>query len=211
MLVNIHTHSDPDATSGTINLHTFRKDDHVFTAGIHPKEAREYLHEISCIQELANDPRCLGLGECGLDKVIDVPMTAQYDALKAQIEISETHALPLILHCVKAWNEILEIRKALQPKQTWIFHGFRKTGLLPGVLKEGLMISIGTAVLYDRKLQEIVPLIPDNRLFLETDDDPDHSIEEVYAKVAGLKKIPIEKLQEKIFANFLLEFPKWKN
>jgi len=211
MLVNIHTHSDSDAPSGIINLYTFRKDDHVFTTGIHPKEAREYLHGISHIQELAKDPRCLGIGECGLDKVIDVPMAAQYDALKAQIEISEAHSLPLILHCVKAWNEILEVRKALRPQQRWIFHGFRKTGLLPGVLKEGLIISIGTAVLYDRKLQEIVPLIPDNRLFLETDDDPDHSIEEVYAKVAGLKKIPVEELQEKIFANFLLEFPKWKN
>lgn len=176
-----------------------REEKMLFSYGIHPKNVLENDFR----EDILLHPDCVAVGEAGLDKLIDVPMEAQIAAFEMQVLLSEKHRLPLILHCVKAWNEVVQVRRKLRPEQRWIFHGFRKTALLESVLAEGLMVSIGTAVLYDRKLQQTVAEIPDNRLFLETDSDAEHGIEEVYEKVAALKVIPVEALAQKIEQNLL--------
>lgn len=169
-----------------------------FSSGIHPMHAAHA--ELNT--EIFSDPRCVAVGECGLDKHIDVPLPHQLEIFEKQIALSEDLKLPLILHCVKAWNETEQARKRLEPKQTWIFHGFRKTSLLEKVLRSNVMVSIGTAVLYDLKLQGIIPNIPDDMLLLETDDDDQHSIAEVYSRVAELRQISVEQLQQLINVNF---------
>lgn len=176
-----------------------------FSSGIHPMHAVEA--ELNT--EIFRNPRCLAVGECGLDKHIDVPLPDQLEIFEKQIAFSEAVKLPLILHCVKAWNETEQTRKKLKPKQTWIFHGFRKTNLLENVLRSNVMVSIGTAILYDLKLQEIISSIPDDMLFLETDDDDQHSIADVYARIAELKQISVEQLQQLMNVNFKRVFTRF--
>ena len=65
--------------------------------------------------------------------------------------------------------------------------------LLTSVLESGVHISIGTAVIWDEKLQEQVKSIPLNRLFLETDNDTNYTIEAVYQKVALIKNISLQR------------------
>ncbi len=164
--------------------------------------------KISELEVALQNPYCLTIGECGLDKLIPIPLPDQLDCFEMQIRLSEQYELPLILHCVKAWNEVIQVRRKMNPKQTWIFHGFRKTTLLESVLTEGLMVSIGTAVLHDQKLQEVIPQIPGDRLFLETDSDAVHGIDEIYEKVAELRGVSVEKLSEIIEENFRRVFRK---
>ena len=158
-----------------------------------------------------SQPNCVAIGECGLDKNITIPIETQISLFKQQIAISEKFELPLIIHCVKSWNETLVIKKELKPNQPWIYHGFRKSNLVESVLDSGCYISIGTAIIYDQKLQQIIQNIPLEKIFLETDDDTSHSIQEVYEAVAKIKNISIDELSKQILENFSLVFKKVKH
>ncbi len=209
MFINIHTHKIQGNALEILNLEETNADAPYFSVGVHPNKAHQTALDWDAILKKSQDPNCLAIGECGLDKIIDTPLPDQRIVFEKQIEMSESQQMPIILHCVKAWNEVLQIKKERNPKQTWIFHGFRKTALLESVLDNQLMISIGTALIYDQKLQAIFNSIPIDQLFLETDSDDRFSIEEVYHKAAELKGIPLEELKSQISANFERVFTKF--
>jgi TatD DNase family protein len=210
MFVNTHTHRESPGTQQIFNAAGHPAGHQWFSDGIHPWDAGK-VDGIST--ELANSwtqPNCLAVGEIGLDKLTDVPFDQQLIIFEQQIEQSEKLGLPVILHCVKAWNEVAQVRKRLKPAQPWIFHGFRKAALLDSVLQEGLLISIGTAILWDEKLQQILPEIPNDKLLLETDSDENYRIEDVYRKVAQLKSLTLPALEKQLLDNFKNTFHKWE-
>ena len=86
-------------------------------------------------------------------------------------------------------------------KETWIFHGFTKVSILESVLEEGLMISIGAGIMNNLKLQEALKNIPNEQLFLETDDS-EITILEIYKKVSTVKNLSLSELEEIIENNF---------
>ncbi|MDD2983385.1 MAG: TatD family hydrolase [Crocinitomicaceae bacterium] len=210
MFINIHTHLLHHQDIEILNLEDAKELGSSFSAGIHPNQAHHLELDYDVLVKNSSHENCLAIGECGLDKIISTPFHVQTLVFKKQIELSERENLPLILHCVKAWNEVLLVKKEMKANQTWIFHGFRKTALLESVLENKLMVSIGTPLLYDLKLQEIFPKIPLEKLFLETDSDDRFSIEEVYKKAAELKGIPLAVLKNQILENFKRVFTKFK-
>lgn len=203
MFINIHTHRIYSHSKG-LEIHDSLLEKSTakhFSAGIHPKFAFDSSLQLSELEERLSSQNCLAIGECGLDKIIDVPLESQQICFEQQIALSEKLKLPLILHCVKAWNEVLALRKKWQPTQPWIFHGFRKTTLLDVVLAENMYLGIGAAILHDQKLQDVVKHLPLEKLFLET-DDATVTIEEIYLQVAKLKNIDVALLEEILEANF---------
>lgn len=209
MYINAHTHTCRQKGIEILNLENTNEEALYFSIGIHPHQAHEEELNFEYISKTSQLTNGLAIGECGLDKLITTSLEIQTEVFKKQIEISEKQQLPIILHCVKAWNEVLKIKKELQPKQPWIFHGFRKTTLLESVLENKLMISIGTPLIYDSKLQTAFKKIPIDQLFLETDSDDRFSIEEVYAKAAELLEIPLHRLKSQILENFKRTFSKF--
>lgn len=124
------------------------------------------------------------IGECGLDKCCDAPFELQKQLFLYQIQQSEALHLPLILHCVKSIEEVLQIRRELRPKQTWIFHGFRgKPQQLDQLLRHGFYISFGP--IHNVKSVENCPL---DRVFLETDDS-EYDICRLYEEIAQIKRV----------------------
>lgn len=203
MLINIHTHRISSHIKG-LEIHDSLMEKPItkyFSEGIHPKFAANSLLDFSELETRLLYNNCLAIGECGLDKIIDIPLEKQYWLFEKQIALSEKCKLPLILHCVKAWNEVLTIRKKWKPTQPWIFHGFRKTSLLEAVLAEQMYLGIGAAILHDQKLQDAVEQIPLEKLFLETDNST-ITIEEIYLQVAKLKNIEVTLLEQTLEANF---------
>ncbi|MGK0414340.1 MAG: TatD DNase family protein [Polaribacter sp.] len=175
-----------------------------FSIGIHPW----YLHkenieiELLRVAEKLQHKNCFALGECGLDKGIEVDFEIQKYVFKKQIQLSEKYQKPLIIHCVKAFQEIIVFKKELKPKQTWIFHGFGKNlQVAESLLKNGIILSFGPAIINNKKLQEVVSFISLDKILLETDDS-ELTIQEVYQKIASIKNIEVEELQQKIEHNF---------
>ena len=175
-----------------------------FSIGIHPWfiNKNKIEAELLILAKKLQHKNCVALGECGLDKVIKTDFELQKTVFKKQIQLSEKYQKPLIIHCVKAYQDIVELKKELKPRQVWLVHGFNKNWqVAQSLLKNGILLSFGTAMINHKKLQEVVAKVPLEKLFLET-DDKDDAIVEVYVKLAKLKGVPLEILQQKIQENF---------
>lgn len=205
MYIDFHTHkqSQKDGSKSIFNL---EKENlaiaELFSTGIHPW----YILEESLSQSLEKIKLNLAfkqavlLGECGLDKSIETALALQKKVFKAQLELNKTFHKPVVLHCVRAYDDILEIIKAYP--FDFIFHGFNKNEILAKQLvAKGHYLSFGKALLQNEKVQQAFKEISIENIFLET-DDTNFKIEDIYLKAAALKQISLEKLQIEIEQNF---------
>lgn len=209
MFTNCHTHfsyePDFEIFQGEIKLPSNR----YHSIGIHPWKA-DVLSVENNIELLRNNlnENTLAIGECGVDGLKGPDFSIQIPVFEKQILLAEELQLPLIIHCVKGWNELLQLRKKHEPLQPWVFHGFAKFGIVEQVIQSGMMISLGAGILHHPKALELVMSIPDEQLLLET-DDKEIEIKQVYERVAELKKISLQQLNELITTNFKNTFRKW--
>lgn len=208
MLFDIHTHQFTGRQIEVVNRTFGDVVENYFSFGIHPWEAEKWKNKLPEIRLNAHKFKCLALGEIGLDKLKGPELALQKEIFIQQVAISEEIGSPVILHCVRSWNELKQLKRSLKPKQQWIFHGFTKVSILDDVLKEGLMISIGAAILTNISLQKNLNRIPIELMFLET-DTAEVPIETIYAKVGELLNLPLPLLEAQIEANFKRIFTKW--
>ena len=210
MLINIHTHHFQNQGIEIINKEDNPFTNGLFSYGIHPWNAEKWLELATHFFTETSKENCLAIGEIGLDKLKGPSIHEQINVFKAQIAISEQQQLPVIIHCVKAWNEIKQLKQQLKPQQAWIYHGFEKAALVEDVVNSSTYLSFGAALLTNLKLQEALLKVPLNQLFLET-DTADCSILTLYEFVSKLKNIPLQELEISIEQNFKRVFTKWKN
>lgn len=209
LFLNCHTHSSIDEKH-EIYQGAGNEVVSFYSLGIPPWEYVSEIDEILAeLESHVQNSSCLAIGEIGLDKRLKIDMNLQVDLFKKQILISERQKLPVIIHCVKAWNELQLVKRALKPIQPWIFHGFSKFSLLEEVVTENLMVSLGAGILVHPNAHEIVSKIPNEQLLLETDTS-DVAIEIIYEFVAEIKKISLHELTEIVEHNFKNTFQKWE-
>lgn len=112
------------------------------------------------------------IGECGLDKLCTTPWNLQRQFFQAQIQLSSQISKPLIIHCVKAWQELLEEDKAHPHHPLWIVHGFNGSPALAQSLSQrGIMLSFGHQILNPRsKGREALRQL--ESYYVETDESP---------------------------------------
>jgi len=201
MLINIHTHRINNSGIEIFNLPNTLSITGFYSSGIHPWNADDVLWNVDKIIPLISQSSCLAVGEIGLDKLKGPDLKIQTEVFLKQIDLSESVKKPVILHCVRAWNELKAIKKEIKPQQPWIYHGFSKSNILEDVLKEGVYVSLGSEILSNSALQEAIEKIPIDKLFLETDDS-EITIETVYKKVSELKNLTLSELELIIEKNF---------
>jgi TatD DNase family protein len=155
------------------------------------------------IRKNANSKQVFAIGECGLDKLIDIPISKQEEIFIEQIKIAEKVKKPLIIHCVKAFEELIRIKKELKINIPLIVHGFNnKEQIAEQLIKNGFYISFGKALMIDdSNAQRIIQKIHNTKIFLETDDG-DTSIKTIFEKASLLKHITIEDLKRMMIVNF---------
>jgi TatD DNase family protein len=211
MLYNLHTHK----TSGTsdvfevVNRYPYEAIDiPFFSAGIHPwhiEESRLDEH-LAIIEERLQMDNCLALGECGLDKRIEMPLEIQAKVFEKQLLLAKKYKKPVILHCVAAYQEVIEINKRLAPGVAMVIHGFSKNEqVAKQLLDNGFYLSFGKYLLRNPELSSVFAKVPAERFFLET-DSIEESITEVYIKAAAARNMTIEDLKNTISTNFKTVF-----
>lgn len=175
---------------------------HSFSCGIHPWYSEDSEQQMKYLSEIIDNPRIVAVGESGLDKLKGPSYDIQIPVFKHHVELSETHQKPLIIHCVKAWDEMIRLRQELNPTQPWILHGYRgKPELTKRLVSEGFMFSVG-----DDINVESMQLIPIDRLFCETDED-EMDIRLVYQQAAQAVGMDLEAFINQIAANVYRVFP----
>ncbi|MDH3351139.1 MAG: TatD family hydrolase [Gammaproteobacteria bacterium] len=146
------------------------------TAGVHPHHAADFDESsIELITELAEDAAVVAVGECGLDYFRNFsPRSDQLRAFQAQLEIAAATALPVFLHQRDAHDDFVEVLEPMLPRLSRaVAHCFTGEGeSLREYLAMGLWIGITGWICDERRgahLHDIVSIIPDDRLLIETD------------------------------------------
>jgi TatD DNase family protein len=175
-----------------------------YSIGIHPLYIDENRLEsdFQILEQKLELPECLALGECGLDKRAETSFEVQQSVFERQLAFAEKHRKPLVIHCVAAFQELIEIKKKLKISVPMIIHGFsKKVELAKQLIDNGFYVSFGKNLLRNPELESVFKSIPNDRFFLET-DTIEEGIEDVYALAAKYKEIELSELQEIVNNNY---------
>ena len=145
-----------------------------FSFGIHPWEVDEsWADKVQRLKFKANELVSMknasfcAIGEIGLDRLKGGNMDLQIQCFEEQLGLAEYYAKPVIVHCVKAFDEALQVLNSLKFSMPVVFHGFRgKPQQARQLLDKGFFISFGPKFNPD----SMKLAYAEGRMFLETDD-----------------------------------------
>lgn len=184
-LIDIHTHDLTAMPPAVISVEPGAEfvSGKRYSVGVHPYSlCRENTPDLERLKADAAHPEVVAIGETGIDRLKGGPVDRQIEVLMVHAELSERLEKPLILHIVKGFPEIIALRRGMKPRQRWIIHGFRgKPELARELLRHGFDLSLG-----ERFNPESAALIPDDRLWVETDTST-LPIDEIAARVASCR------------------------
>jgi TatD DNase family protein len=205
---NLHTHNFTDKHDilELVNQYPSEFDAAIphYSIGIHPWKIDENSinDELIIIENKLPLENCLAIGECGLDKRIEVPVDLQVSVFEKQLLLAEKYKKPVIIHCVAGFQETIEMKKRLNISVPMIIHGFSKSEeLAKQLLDNGFYISFGKYLLRNPELEGVFKSVPNDRFFLET-DTIEEGIREVYALAAKYRNIELNELKQITENNF---------
>lgn len=210
---NIHTHRE-DQDRNVVSVYNLSQDEILsgvepvspniyYSVGIHPWDVNNSQVDIDLLKRYITqkNKRIVAIGEIGLDKLAEAPMVDQLELFEKQVELSIVLDLPVVIHCVRAWDELIKVYKKYNPSKPWIIHGFRGGREQAQQLIElGFMLSFGK---YYKK--DAVEVAFPRSLFLETDDQPLNIID-LYHDVSADLACKEAALQKEINQNVSLMF-----
>jgi len=205
---NLHTHKFTKNADifELVNQYPWEFDSSIplFSIGIHPWyiNKQRLASDLKTIEEKLPLKECLALGECGLDKRIDIRMSLQIAVLETQIALAEKYKKPLLLHLVGAIDELIEIKERLNISVPIIIHGYSKNKqVAKQLIANGFYLSFGKYLLRNPELKEVFQSIPNDKFFLET-DTMEETLEEVYDLAALYKGFTLAEMQALVRDNW---------
>lgn len=198
-----------------------------FTSGVHPHDSGDFTPEIFArIRELAKHPKCVAIGELGLDYYYEHSSPAvQHLALEAQLAFSAEIGKPVVVHTREADADtlrFLEVHsrefRARHPQQApGVIHCFTgNRALAEACLQLGYLISFSGIITFKNAepLREVVrQVVPLERMLVETDSpflapiphrgkkNQPAFTRHVAEKVAELKGVPLEEVARQTRVN----------
>jgi TatD DNase family protein len=203
---NLHSHHKA-ATPDTVVLQSIYKNFEAidgtgfYSAGLHPWYINEnWQPQLQLLQITMQQQSVWAVGECGLDKICPTLFTLQQEVFTQQLLLANRVNKPVIIHCVKAWQEVFTLLDELAMQVPVIFHGFAKNEILAKqILEKGYYLSFGKA-LQQQHMQHLLKKIPLQHVLLETDDAA-ISIETVYNWAAQALSTDINSLSLQLQKN----------
>ncbi|MBP5586272.1 MAG: TatD family hydrolase [Lentisphaeria bacterium] len=205
--VDAHAHGAPCEDDGVFRLwnvgdpSVIVPENCFFSAGIHPWDAGKY--DLAAFASLFDSPRCLAVGECGLDRTSEIPLPLQTKVFEAQIAESVRRGKPLLIHCVRCYPELLRLKSKLPPDAPeWVVHGFRGTKRKAfDLLDAGCVLSFGAGLLRDAGNMDYFAEIPLDRILVETDESPE-LFGQIVSEAAAMRLLPPSEFAAAVRANF---------
>ncbi|MFG0291039.1 MAG: TatD family hydrolase [Rhodopirellula sp. JB044] len=142
--------------------------------GIQPNSAAEAAeNDFEVIQELAEQPGVVGIGETGLDCYWDdTPIEMQHEFFQQHLDFAVERSLPVVIHMRESCSLIIDQLRSQSSLPPTVMHSF--TGNLDearACLDLGCMISFAGMVTFKKSmdLREVAAMVPEDRLLVETD------------------------------------------
>lgn len=169
-ILDIHTHVVPAPSCAVRSLMAGEEvpsGEGFFSVGIHPWQTAECSAALSDeVRRALMLPSVAALGEVGLDRLRGAALDVQAALFRSQTLMAEEAGKPVVIHCVRAWAELLALHRELRPSVPWVVHGFRGGAALARQLwGSGMMLSFGA-----RFNAEALASVPDEFLLAETDE-----------------------------------------
>ncbi|PIT92824.1 MAG: hydrolase TatD [Candidatus Harrisonbacteria bacterium CG10_big_fil_rev_8_21_14_0_10_42_17] len=177
------------------------------------------VFDYDAYKKLAEDPRVVAIGECGLDyfRLNEDSKEKQIQAFRDQIRLAHDVQKPLMIHCRDAFDDLIKILESETEKlneKPGIIHFFTGTKEHAEQLVEmGWYFTFGGVITFTRDYNEAINLIPMEKILSETDapyvtpapyrgkrNEPVYVIE-VVKKLAELKGVSEEEMKNQIFEN----------
>jgi TatD DNase family protein len=196
--------------------------------GFHPVYVKDSSSkDFKEFEKLIKHPKCVGIGECGLDYFRDEDKEVaemQKEFFIRQIGLALDYDKPLVIHCRdarssggQAWREVLDILKVykeVHPELKVNFHFFNQDpALAKEILELGFQFSFTGVITFAKELEEVVKFAPLDKIMSETDspfvapknnrgkrNEPSYVIE-VVEKIAELKELEVEKVKKQLMSN----------
>ena len=215
--LDIHTHSrieaDTSIAVASLSIEEIRLENtsqEFSSAGIHPwwleDIGPEEIEKLKLhVENMVKAGRLWGIGETGFDRSYPEFMEQQKELFEWHLNLSETYKLPLVIHNVRSGSDFLEVLKKKSPLMPWIFHDFRGNEELVKSLLQlhpNTFFSFGLSLDNSPQIRELLPLIPLENLFLETDNQKHLDIHDIYVRAAEQLKVDVDFLKSQIWHNF---------
>ncbi len=167
-----------------------------FSFGIHPWMVESHSQQdLDHLEYLIKCNNPIAIGECGLDFHKTIDRDRQMYFFNAQVQLALTYNLPLILHAVKATEEIILTLKK-HPQLSGEIHGFSgSNSQAQQLVSLGFYLGFGMQIINQQssKLRQIVKHCPLEFILIETDDHPNpDDLQQVAAEIALLKQISLD-------------------
>lgn len=207
--LDIHTHHAA-VSPGVVSVYNARFGEPVsgnrpVSLGIHPwyLTETEYVHQLALLEQALQSGVVTALGECGLDRLSGPPLPFQIRVLHQQLDLAKAYRVPVILHCVRAFPELISLVKQRKNTVPLIVHGYNANEQTARqLLAHSFYLSLGAALLRPgSNAEKCLAFLPSDRFFLETDDKP-VSIEDIYAAASRQLQQPLPELKEQLMKNF---------
>lgn len=188
MKVNIHTHH-PKNDERTLSV-----------VGIHPYDSEGATTDsVFAVERLCTDYDAIG--EIGLDFACNAEREKQLLIFQAQLEVAQKAGKGIVLHCVKAFENVMDCLKDYTLPFV-IFHGFiGSTEQAKRATNRGYFLSFGHRAFRSPKSIEAMKNTPTEQLFFET-DECDVSIDQIYSQASAILGIPEAMLEYITNENF---------
>lgn len=170
--------------------------DKSFWCGLHPCESMDIDMVIARLEMVRE--HLVGVGEIGLDALCHVE--EQEELFEAQLDFARRNNLPVTIHVVKAYNEMVRILRHKGGERVVIHSFISHPVVAQHLLDAGCYLSFGSSSLRSGKTVDALRRMSVDRLFLESDGRGD--IKTVYEQVAEIKGLEMEELKQIIYNNY---------
>ena len=212
--IDIHTHKPPVNNGEVLSVASlYGNSDKMipgfkYSIGLHPAYLNDHETQFNIIEELAQQGDVLAIGECGLDKLVATPLSLQTKMFIKHIELADQLKKPLVVHCVKAHEELLAVFAKHPPTVPVIFHGYNnKQAIADRLIAKGHYLSFGAAIFKENlPAANALANTPTDQFFLETDDAA-ITIKDIYIKAAEIRKTTVDAIILQLQHNYKNTFP----
>jgi len=168
--------ADPNTLERAVALSEQYKDVY-FAVGVHPYDAKNY--DKSYLEKYVNHPKCVAIGECGLDyfrlpegeEAIEKEKAIQKEVFIDQILWAKEMKKPLIVHVRESSADCLELLDKYAGEEGGVLHCYNADESLLKLAKKNFYYGIGGVLTFKnaKKLINVYPKIPEDKLLIETD------------------------------------------
>lgn len=214
----------PEGVYATVGLHPIHTGKSFHDKKEFGSEGEEFTSrgeefDFEFYKKLAEHPKVVGIGECGLDyyRLEEITKARQREAFVRQIVLACGVKKPLMIHCRNAFDDLISILRTVnfkllpRPGVVHFFSGAKEDATK--LLDLGFSFSFGGVITFARDYDEVVRYIPLERIVLETDapyvtptpyrgkrNEPLY-VAEIAKKLAELKNTSLEEVLTTTVAN----------